>query len=120
VRQNPPLECWWQVARGVKKSAVKSTESANATRWTGIFRCARKSRLLEADIKIALTGEADGMCVEEPAQIEEPGNDSDNSDNSEGEVEVVAPGSDVESDAEQVYCPPPPMARRGAACSECV
>ena len=60
-----------QSARGVPRHKHKSTETANATRWTGIFRSARKSRLLEPDIKLALTGDKEhGECDEEPAALE--------------------------------------------------
>ena len=48
---------------------VKSTEVANATRWTGIFRCASKTRLLEPDIKIGLTGEADAIGAGVPCYV---------------------------------------------------
>ena len=93
-----------QIDRGVKAASVKSTEVANITRWTGIFRCAQKSRLLEGDIKFALTGEADGMCAEQPAEIVVDG-DSSNEAGSDagGEAgEAAADEQEVESDAEQV------------------
>eukprot|EP00966_Prymnesium_polylepis_P086277 1997305-Prymnesium_polylepis.1 len=92
-----------QVARGIKAHAVKSTESANATRWTGIFRCAQKSRLLESDIKIALTGEVDGICAETPAEIEDSsGAESDGGTEGGNKSGSEKAASDVESDAEQV------------------
>ena len=69
-----------QVARGVKPHAVKSTEMANATRWTGIFRCAMKTRILEDDIKVGLTGDKYGMCDEEPAPIPSESSDDEDAD----------------------------------------
>jgi len=87
-----------QIMRGVSASKVKSTEVANATRWTGIFRCAAKTRLLEPDIKIGLTGEADGVTLETPADIDLTSiadEKSDEEGSEKGEEEV-------DSDAEQV------------------
>ena len=92
-----------QAARGVKASEIKCTETANTTRWTGIFRSAKKTRLLEPDIKFGLTGDKDGMCGEEPAEIQEESADSA-SDAEEGGAAAAAAGTgdDAESDAEQV------------------
>ena len=88
-----------QIARGVKEHAVKSTEMANATRWTGIFRCANKTRVLEDDIKISLTGEKDGICTEAPAPVFAV----DSSEDEEmSEADEDATPEDVDTDAEQV------------------
>ena len=87
-----------QTARGVKPTQVKSIDFANATRWTGIFRCAHKSRLLAPDVRIALTGDKDGFCGEDPAEIEE----ADETDGEKSESDNEEDGNDVESDAEQV------------------
>ena len=89
---------------------------ANATRWTGIYRCAYKSRLLEPDIKFALTGATDGTCEEDPADVEpDAGDDSD--DSLELPPELTSSRDDVDDvddDAAQVGhanpspCPSPP------------
>ena len=88
-----------QIMRGVSASKVKSTEVANATRWTGIFRCASKTRLLEPDIKIGLTGEADGVTLETPADIDLTSIADEKSDEEGSEKEDE---EEVDSDAEQV------------------
>ena len=86
-----------QLSRGVKPHQLKSTEVANATRWTGIFRCAQKTRMLEADIKVGLTGEADGVAMEDQAPIPHAlgGTPEEDEDVDEAVVEV-------DSDADQV------------------
>ena len=86
-----------QVSRGVKPHAVKCTEMANATRWTGIFRCAQKTRILESDIKVGLTGDKDGICDEDPAPV----NTLDSSDEDE------ACCSDLEEEEEPQDRPAP-------------
>jgi hypothetical protein len=94
-----------QRARGVPRNRIKTTECANATRWTGIFRCAQKSRVLEEDIKVSLTGDKDGLCGEEPADIQVVEDSSDEGSGDEAAREQEAQpdgGSDAESDAEQV------------------
>lgn len=76
----------------MKRSRVLCTEVANATRWTGIMRCAHKTRLLEVDIKVALTGDKDGLCEEEES-------DSKNSDQeSVHELDTFDMCSDVDSE----------------------
>ncbi|MDC0525961.1 hypothetical protein OAO87_03085 [bacterium] len=87
-----------QIERGVPGSKVKSTECANATRWTGIFRCATKTRLLEPDIKIGLTGEADGVATEMPADVPDGNGGESGSEASEEESQK----EEGDSDAEQV------------------
>ena len=94
-----------QISRGIRPSCVKSTEVANATRWTGIMRCAHKSRLLEDDIKIALTGELDGVSTEEPADVEvvSDSGEAESEDGSKDTEEVGAKDTEeIDSDAEQV------------------
>ena len=59
-----------QIAKGTSKSKVLTTSSMNATRWTGLYRMANKNRRLENELKLALTGTANGLTTEEPAQVE--------------------------------------------------
>ena len=89
-----------QVERGVSQHKLKVTEVANTTRWTGIFRCASKTRLLEPDIKMGLTGEADGVPLETPADIEIAGEVED--DKSDSDASDKEAGDEEDSDAEQV------------------
>ena len=89
-----------QLARGVKPSEVKSTECANATRWTGIFRCSNKTRVLAHDICIGLTGQYDGISLEGGAEIEV---EEESEDEDEPEDDGAEKGAEeVESDGEQI------------------
>ncbi|KAK3246255.1 hypothetical protein CYMTET_44200 [Cymbomonas tetramitiformis] len=56
-----------QEGRGIRKHKVRRVSQKHATRWSGYMRLAKKTRQLEPDIRFALTGSADGLCEEEPA-----------------------------------------------------
>ncbi|KAK3248308.1 hypothetical protein CYMTET_42221 [Cymbomonas tetramitiformis] len=59
-----------QLARGVSKHRLQRPARKHAVRWSGWLRVSRKNRILEKDIKVSLTGETDGVCGEEAAQVE--------------------------------------------------
>eukprot|EP00854_Cymbomonas_tetramitiformis_P026623 gene26623-32697_t len=91
-----------QLKRGVKRPKLKSVKRKHAIRWGGVYLMLRQNRLLEGDIKEALTGSTNGLCDEEPVHVEPvaavdevaaaTGDDSDDGNSDE----------DSESDAEQV------------------
>ncbi|KAK3270742.1 hypothetical protein CYMTET_20875 [Cymbomonas tetramitiformis] len=54
----------------------RKAKSKNAVmRW---YRMFRKSRKLQGDIKCALTGQEDGICLEEPAVVQQDGEAAEN------------------------------------------
>ncbi|KAK3251986.1 hypothetical protein CYMTET_38699 [Cymbomonas tetramitiformis] len=67
-----------QLKRGVHLHKVKRVSQKMATRWAGWYRMSRKSRKLQGDIKCALTGQEDGICLEEPAVVQQDGEAAEN------------------------------------------
>ena len=90
-----------QVEKGTPKSRTLVTETANVTRWTGLWRMAHKvwspltlalplpltptpnpnqNRVLEKALSEALTGSSDGVTEEDPVDPlsdDEPDSDAD-------------------------------------------
>ena len=95
-----------QTSRGVPKKDLRSSVTAHRIRWSGYYRSLNRSRLLERDFKMALTGDACGSCPEMPAPSLRAGgggfSDSDDSDDPEEEEEeagsVAANTSDDDDD----------------------
>lgn len=80
-----------QVDEGTRKSRALVTETKNTTRWTGLYRMARKNRILEKPLTLALTGSDTGVATEDPA--DPVSSDSDRED------KVTADSSDDEGEA---------------------
>jgi hypothetical protein len=52
----------------LKAHQTLMTKTKNLTRWLGLWDMAHRNRLVGPEIRIALTGDADGQCGEEAAQ----------------------------------------------------
>ncbi|KAK3284620.1 hypothetical protein CYMTET_7740 [Cymbomonas tetramitiformis] len=60
---------------GLGLTGRKAKSKNAAMRW---YRMSRKSRKLQGDIKCALTGQEDGICLEEPAVVQQDGEAAEN------------------------------------------
>lgn len=49
-----------------------TTKTMNKTRWLGLWEMARRNRQIGPEIRLALTGDVNGLCDEDPAQPAEP------------------------------------------------
>ncbi|KAK3244219.1 hypothetical protein CYMTET_46159 [Cymbomonas tetramitiformis] len=58
-----------QMQRGIKQHQVQRVTQKHNIRWSGWSRMSRKARVLEKDIKFALTGQEDGLCLEDPVLV---------------------------------------------------
>ncbi|KAK3286998.1 hypothetical protein CYMTET_5470 [Cymbomonas tetramitiformis] len=93
-----------QLKRGVKRSKLKSVKRQHAIRWGGVYLMLRQNRLLESDIKVALTGVGSGVCEEIPAFVL-PRNSTTTGASADKAVDSDGGISDAdgdESDADQV------------------
>ena len=75
----------------LKPHQCKTTSTKNVTRWTGLHKMSQRNRLLKGPICIALTGDAQGECDEDPAERDH-GMDVDSGSES---------GSEAASDGEE-------------------
>ena len=68
----------------LKPHATLAVKSKNATRWLGLWEMCHRNRLLGPEIRIALTGEQDGTCLEEEARpaarVQPTGSDTEDDD----------------------------------------
>lgn len=75
----------------LKESRVKTTKTKNKTRWLGLWAMCNRNRQIGKEIRIALTGDEQGECAENPAaaaqRVQLP-DDSDSDDqSSDGEAQ---------------------------------
>ena len=73
----------------VKPHQTLTTATKNTTRWLGLLTMANRNRRLGREIKLALTGDEGGLCMENAAarirQQAEHGSDSESDDDSSGD-----------------------------------
>ena len=74
------------------ESRTLTTKTKNKTRWLGLWTMANRTRRLGPEIRTSLTGDANGMCDETPAEVEEVSDDGSEGDDdgSEGEDQEAA------------------------------
>ena len=53
----------------LKAHQCLTAKTKNATRWLGLWEMANRNRRIGAEMRLALTGDADGSCTENPAPV---------------------------------------------------
>ena len=81
-----------QLDAGTTKSRVLVTETANVTRWTGLFRMAHKNRLLEKPLSLALTGSAQGVVLDDGPIVDPLSDDDTDSSDDEEALQLALRG----------------------------